>query len=595
MLSVPINSYTQVNKSTNYQIDNIIIKGNTTYSTRKLKSNLSLNKNGLLGNTNFTRRLIEMDRIALKTHYVKNGFLNCSVLDSFSISENMKVDVFFFIDEGNQFFLKDIEISGNTSILDKKLYGEINHKFDKPFNPLKIRKGLRNIKESYSNIGKPLVRISDSIAVNNNNVSLYLDIMEYPTMKINHILIKNNSKIKDIILQREIDIKPGEVYSGLKLNKSKKYLINTGLFSTVNINSANIDTSNGLIDLIVYVRERDMHYWEMNTGIVQKEGLGTEINTNYNIAAQWKHRNLWKRASSLGVNSEIDINAMNISSRPDINAEINYIEPWLLGFRSATLFKVFMNNLIQQQNEFTKIGSEISLIMNPDKRNYFKTGIEFSEIVNKYENVDTSITRELEKEKERAIIFNYRKDRRNDFLFPSKGYLFSLSGKIVGSVLGGTENYYQIESSYSKYQIIFGQVVLAYRTKIGFLTPYGSDENTPEYEKYYLGGATSLRGWENRKFIVKNSVEIRKNIKILTSFELRFPIYWRFGGEFFIDGGNLVDDLQSLYNEVYRWNYGFGITLTTPLGPARIDFAKPFNITHANKKWIPQFAISYAF
>ena len=107
-----------------------------------------------------------------------------------------------------------------------------------------------------------------------------------------------------------------------------------------------------------------------------------------------------------------------------------------------------------------------------------------------------------------------------------------------------------------------------------------------------------MRGWENQMFLTKTSetgdkISDRKRVKVLTNFELRFPIYWLIGGEIFADGGNLVSDIQSLRKKQYMWNFGFGLTVATPLGPVRVELARP--LTVENTKWIPQFAISYAF
>jgi outer membrane protein assembly factor BamA len=42
----------------------------------------------------------------------------------------------------------------------------------------------------------------------------------------------------------------------------------------------------------------------------------------------------------------------------------------------------------------------------------------------------------------------------------------------------------------------------------------------------------------------------------------------------------------------FHWDAGFGLTIATPLGPVRLEYAK---ILEKGKGWQFQFAIPYAF
>ena len=601
LLILPTLSYSQVSNSTKYKINSVSVKGNKAFSDKELKKNINISKSWwLFGSNRLTKRMIISDRLIIKTFYLKNGFLNATVRDSIFINEKQKVDVFFFVDEGEQYFLNDIKFSGNTLFDSEYLLDKSDIKIGKPYNPIDVRKTKTEIQGRYENKGKPLVMVRDSLEIIDNNINLLFMINENKTMQINNILISNNKDVEDHVIRRELDFHKGDIYSKKKIENSKRYLLNLGLFSTVNINFTNIDTIKNNIDLMVYVRESDMRYWEVNTGFVQEEGTGAEINNNWNINANWRHKNITNKARALGIGAEYGINLSDVNSRPDFSGEINYTEPWLFKLRSTTLFRLFIDDIDNKGYDYTKYGFETAFIINPDKRNYLKTGIEISGIDNKYLDVDSIMSNITERERaqERAVFLNYTRDRRNDFLNPSKGHYFTFTGKITSSMVGGSEDYFKLETSYSEYFRIFKKLTFAYRGRVGYIAPYGNDKNAPEYEKYYLGGSNTMRGWENQKFITQktedgNIILVRKRLKVLTNFELRFPIYWLIGGELFVDGGNLVSDIPSLRKEPYRWNYGFGLTVATPLGPARVDYARP--VSNRDEKWILQFAISYAF
>ncbi len=567
-------------KATEYIVRKIYIDGNKSYSKRNLKKQLSLKGKRLTRKpSTFTRRLLELDRILLETIYVKNGYLNCTVRDSFKVNAGSEVDLFFHINEGRQFYLKEITVSSQEFLSEKRILKLLGHKTDKPYNPILIRNGIKKIITEYANRGKPLAIVRDSLDVN-EGVRLFIKIKENPTMRIGDIKIVNNKHVNEKLIRREIVLKPGDLYSQEKIDLSKKHIFQTGLFSSVNISLADIDSVSNKLNLLVNVRELNMRYLGLNFGFGQDRDISkdSEPYTSIETDGEWLHRNILKRGSHFSTKLSNSLKLPNIIA-PKTIAEIIYVEPWLLGFRSSTSFRLFMDNQVLSEQKITRYGGDVALIYQPDKRFYLRTGLEIKGIRFQVEQGTIDA-----KDRERAITLNLRRDHRDNFLYPTKGTVFTLTGKVAPKILGATQYYYKFETSFSQYINIFGPLVFACRGKLGRMdTFYG--EETPDYEKFFLGGATSLRGWEDTEFNPDGG-----NIKVLTNAEIRFPLFWILGSEIFIDGGSLTSDINSLYT-AYLWDAGFGLTIATPLGPIRIDYANRLDIN----EWKLQFGIAYAF
>ena len=62
----------------------------------------------------------------------------------------------------------------------------------------------------------------------------------------------------------------------------------------------------------------------------------------------------------------------------------------------------------------------------------------------------------------------------------------------------------------------------------------------------------------------------------MTNIEYRFTVYKSVGLTLFIDGAILSSNINEVVLSDFLWDGGIGITIDTPLGPARLDYAVQF-------------------
>jgi outer membrane translocation and assembly module TamA len=101
-----------------------------------------------------------------------------------------------------------------------------------------------------------------------------------------------------------------------------------------------------------------------------------------------------------------------------------------------------------------------------------------------------------------------------------------------------------------------------------------------------------MRGWDVLRFKKDNNKPIGEIIRFMTNIEYRFPIYKMIGFTLFVDGGILTNHTVNVSAKIIKWDSGFGVTIQTPLGPARIDYAVQIN--EPNNRKI-QLGIQYLF
>jgi outer membrane protein insertion porin family/translocation and assembly module TamA len=117
--------------------------------------------------------------------------------------------------------------------------------------------------------------------------------------------------------------------------------------------------------------------------------------------------------------------------------------------------------------------------------------------------------------------------------------------------------------------------VVANRLRFGTIDPADDDpENVPFYKRFFLGGATSLRGWG--RFEVSPLSGFGFPIGGLSmaegATEVRFPLFGKLGGVLFADYGNVWSDAWSFDARDLKLAVGPGLRYQTPIGPARVDF-----------------------
>lgn len=169
-----------------------------------------------------------------------------------------------------------------------------------------------------------------------------------------------------------------------------------------------------------------------------------------------------------------------------------------------------------------------------------------------------------------SLTLGLSNDLRDSRLNPREGSFTSFSGELAGSFLGGASDFSKLQAEYRRYLPIGANHVLAFRFMGG--TSFG---DLPLFESYSVGGANTLRGYEEDRYrgenMVLGSVEYRHKLNDSLSLVGFMDAGSAYGGRFatVVPGFNVPADDQSLSPHV---GVGVGMRVITPLGPIRLDF-----------------------
>ena len=155
-------------------------------------------------------------------------------------------------------------------------------------------------------------------------------------------------------------------------------------------------------------------------------------------------------------------------------------------------------------------------------------------------------------------------------------------------------------------ELICDKLVFANRLQLGNITPPGGDQKfVPFSKKYFLGGATSIRGWGRFEVspLTGSGLPVGGNSMLAFSSELRAILKVNLGGVLFLDGGNVWKDSWGIKLGDLRYAVGPGVRYQTPIGPIRFDFGYQLNPISGltvngqpeSRRWRVHFSIGQAF
>ena len=572
------------NPDENTEINTITFIGNKNIKSQFLLNIINIQNKTFFTDQSFDRRVIKLDAISIKNYYLTNGYLDVAVIDSFQINQN-KADIIFRISEGKQYYLNTININGNYSISDKEIFKILNLKKNKPFNPVAIQINRNRLDDRYFELSKLFTnikiepKITDSVIVN-------ISINEGPDIFIDKIFIEGiNESLDSNLVYRELLFSKKDKYLKSAIDLSQRKLMEIGIFSMAAITPIKNTTNDTTVNLLIELREMNRREILSSGGyypITVNEGVDQVIALAGDIA--WKDRRVLNSVASFQVKSSLAIPFESGYQYPRFTFDMLISNQWILGLRIPSELKGFFQSFrnYNQDEGIYRYGFQLANILRLDDRSYIRA-------ILRWELFDDNKRDNKNDIENRSFRLIGRFDRSNNHIYPSKGYILNTEIISVGGALGGNRTYQKLDIGIQGYSSIQKKSVLASRIKYGMIFNWKDNYDIYEsllYDKFYLGGSSSLRAWDPLKFLTEIDVGndlvgnaddriIPKGMltRLLINIEVRFPIYRLFGGEVFLDGGQLTDIRNNISINDVKWGKGFGITFSSPFGPVRLDYS----------------------
>lgn len=567
-----------VNKNEKVKIGEITFDGNEFFEASKLRRQMKGTK---VKNINFFRaskyigEKFEEDKEKLTTFYNDNGFKDFTILlDSlYPISED-RVGLHMRIDEGTQYFLRNIEWVGNSVYKKEYLNRVFNVEKGSVYNQTLINDRLNGsagaqdaVSSLYQDYGYLFSRLTPVEAkIEKDSIDLEIRIYEGDQAYLNNVIIAGNTRTNERIARRELYTLPGDLFSKDKIMRSIRQLGVLGHFDPEKINPSPIpDMINGTVDLLYKLEERANDQFEISGGWGAGMLVGT-VGVRFNNFAM---RNFFKlkewRPYPSGDGQSLNIRLQS-NGRVYSSFNISFMEPWLGGKNpnsfSVSLFRSIMSNGQKKSEDGYQSMIIDGATMGLGKRltwpdDYFsiygEVGYQryFLKDYNVYSFLFDNGTSNLFSLTTRLTRFS----TTPNLIYPRSGSSFTLSLQVTPpySLISGKDmsnvsdqekyNWIEFHKWTFKSDYFFpitknDKMVLNARFAFGYLGHYNDDIGPSPFENYYVGGdgmtgysfygreVIALRGYTNGSLTpyspFRNSAS--GNVYSKITFELRYPI-----------------------------------------------------------------------
>lgn len=525
----------------------------------------------------------------LNTHLKNQGFLKAKAQLTEEIFDNSEQEVRAVINltEGPLTQIRNIHFSGNKNYSDQVLLDILQIKRNSALRSNELKEKIKNLVDFYKNNGFLEMQIKTPneklISFNQEftEAAISFDIYEGPKIFVDSILVKGNKKTKTKVILRELEINRGDLLTPEKILSSQKRLFRLGIFSEVKIDTFEKNTQIKKRTVIVRLKEGKPKTLRFGAGVSNERNLTVR---GY-IAAS--HNNLFGTARVLSARAEVNSNIGDINFL-ERNINVSYLERFFVWPRtSLRLSTANLTNVIEVSGDEVTVSEETNFVSQLEKPLTDHTTVFFH-------LYDLSLQRTFEKDDkfdpEKSIIAQLGPavtfDFRDNIFTPQKGSFTRLSLSYADPLLGSSDGIQFIKTTArtSLYWPIFSKVVWVNAFRAGYINSLSNEDDSGipvVFEGFFLGGRPTIRGFHpiNERIPSKTElgVDDLKDFKIsgeshfgLFKTEIRFPLFSSVGGSIFYDGG-LVKVSGLNFDDAYRDSVGFGINISTPVGPVNFE------------------------
>ncbi|WP_044411286.1 outer membrane protein assembly factor BamA [Thiomicrospira microaerophila] len=588
----------QVDEGKPASIERISLVGNQAFPDARLKGLLQSSAQVIIGSGDkYARPKLQGDLETLRSFYMDRGFAEFSI-DSSQVSlSNDKTKVFISINmtEGPQYTLDQIKFSGQLLLSEQELRALANLESGQVFSRSEIIKAINAIRDKLSERGYAFAEVDPRTDIDADNRRVNLDFMIDPRNRVyvRNIEVEGNTRTRDHVLRREMRQYESAPYSLIAVRQSTSRLNRLGYFSRVNVDTRRV--SEDEVDLIIQVEEQATGSFTAGIGYSQLDGV------SFNLGISEKNL--------LGTGNEMNLTLNSSASMQ--SADLGYTNPYFTDDGVSLGQGIYYSKINAAKLNITdytldKLGVRVNLGYPTSELTRLNFGLRAEaqslNCVTRFEACADHLERYSADNEYLLFTAGWRYDSRNQFYFPTKGQLTSIS---LQAVVPGTSDmtFYKVFLDESWFTPLSNDFTLKLNASLAYGSGYGDADKLPFFERFYAGGIGSVRGFDPNSlggYYTDVNRPRGADVRTLTGAEIVFPMPLiedssNLRLSLFFDAGYVFDELKDVSVSDFRSATGLAFSWLTPVGPLAFSFSRPVHYEKGDRLQSFQFSLGMPF
>ncbi len=557
------------------KLKTVSFSGNVFFTVDQLRPHIAVKSP-----TPYIAADVRAGRQELVQLYREQGFSDVKIGES-QITLNADrsfADVSFEIAEGTRFVIWSVVFEGDSlpdaslvlNGLASSLLGQ----------PLQGRRGLalgNSVTEAFGEQGYPdaVVTVREKPGELPGDVGLWVSVASGPQVRISRVDVVGNKRTRAWFILSRIPVHQGDVFNEKVLQDAFRDLYRTGVFSRINHSLVGEGTERVLR---VEVEEAPSREASVDAGWGAYEQLRGRIG--------FRDRNIFGTMRSAGVEAGASMKSRFVKA--------DLLDPRVLGTDFSLSLPLSWR--FREEPTYTEDEVELALRLYRLFSGRITAGLKYAYRFDGLSQLSPDVPADARDEQytSASIKASLDVDRRNDIFYPSRGWQTGVAVEVADQRLGGTLDFLRCTAGVKLFQSLGAGFVFGLRLDTGFVVPMRGNENIPVSERFFAGGDSSVRSFDEQQIGPKGATgdPLGGLASTVAGIEVRRRIVGNLAASVFADFGNvapnrsltdadpvgmktsdLADAMWKDYLKDFRAGFGFGLQYLTPLGPVRLDLA----------------------
>ena len=558
-----------IHEGPQYLVNSLNVTGNHAIDAKKIKKQIETRTPGLIANGAWVEETLEEDKRAVTSLYLKQGYMNTVINDETTSHKDIKenktqVDITLDITEGIQTLVSSVVIHGLTVLSDAEALETITLKKGSVFREYMIRSDENTLCSLISEKGYPYVKTKGTAVISKDNTqaAVTYEVDEGPCVRMGQMAYVGNFLTKGQVMEKELELHPNDPFSLNKFLKSQRNIRDIGAFDSVRFNTYGLKEKQDIVNLLLEVEEKKPYYVQFGGGYdTEREFYADILTGDHNL---------------FGLNKEVRVGAE--ISQIGYRGDLEWIDPRFMGTRIKSSINMFTEKREEFNTDFGTRDRGISLSFS---RNFFQKVNGNLSFVYTYKEQYARDSEPIPLDDEDvydprgiltispSLVYN----SVDSYIRPRKGVYSSLLLDVSKGIDNSMDNFLKCRFEIRKYYTPLENLTFAMRGMVGDITPFNESSTIPEDQLFFLGGTSTVRGFEENKLRFDSKGDaVGGQTAFLGNLEARIDWGTNFEFSFFYDLGTVRNAILGQGSNDFRSSAGVGLHYLTPIGPMGVYY-----------------------